>query len=214
MADDAAGVLDDAGLARVQVVGISMGGMIAQELALRHPDRVGALVLAATYAAPGREIEVTAARGVAVTGVQSPMQMMSSGSFDLSQVDPMQVFKFLTPLVFTPAFLVEKREWLAQFFHRMVGAGFSIAAFLVQVGATQSHDTRARLAALRAPTLVITGDADQLIPARHSDELARLIAGARLEKFPGGSHGFNLEMPDRFNAAVLDFLAAHPLSSG
>ena len=71
-----------------------------------------------------------------------------------------------------------------------------------------SHRTTDRLHRIAAPTLVITGDADQLIPPTHSDVLARHIPGARLVKVPGGSHGFNFETPEVFNRSVLDFLGA------
>jgi 3-oxoadipate enol-lactonase len=69
------------------------------------------------------------------------------------------------------------------------------------------HDTTARLHEIAAPTLVITGDGDRLIPSEHSSVLAEKIPGARLETLAGGTHGFNLEMPDAFNHAILSFLA-------
>ena len=59
--------------------------------------------------------------------------------------------------------------------------------------------------------LILTGTDDQLVPPRCSDELHALIPGSRLEKVAGGSHGFNIEMKDRFNQMVLSFLAQHPL---
>ena len=83
--------------------------------------------------------------------------------------------------------------------------------FLAQLAAASGHDARAELAGIAAPTLVLTGTADRLIPPGHSDELARLIPGARLAKIEGGSHAVNVEQPDKFNRAVLEFLAQHPL---
>jgi len=70
------------------------------------------------------------------------------------------------------------------------------------------HKATDRLATIEAPTLVLTGDADRLIAPANSDVLTKSIPGAKLVRIPGGSHGFNIEMPDRFNQAVLDFLAA------
>jgi pimeloyl-ACP methyl ester carboxylesterase len=71
-----------------------------------------------------------------------------------------------------------------------------------------SHKATDRLAHITAPTLVITGDADRLIPPANSDILAKGIPGAKLVKIPGGSHGFNFETPEIFNRAVLEFLAS------
>ena len=69
-----------------------------------------------------------------------------------------------------------------------------------------NHRTTDRLHAVKSPTLVITGDSDQLIACANSDALAKHIPGARLVKVPGGSHGFNFETPDAFNREVLGFL--------
>ena len=86
-------------------------------------------------------------------------------------------------------------------------SGFSMEAILGQVQAVMGHRTTDRLHRIAAPTLVMTGDADLLVPPANSDVLARHIPGARLVKVPGGSHGFNFETPDVFNRHVLDFLA-------
>jgi pimeloyl-ACP methyl ester carboxylesterase len=80
-------------------------------------------------------------------------------------------------------------------------------AILGQVAAVMGHSATDRLHRIESPTLVITGDADRLIPPANSDILAKHIPGAKLVKVPGGSHGFNFETPDVFNRAVLDFLA-------
>jgi pimeloyl-ACP methyl ester carboxylesterase len=73
--------------------------------------------------------------------------------------------------------------------------------------AIMAHKATDRLAQVKAPALVLTGDADRLISPANSDVLARAIPGARLVRVPGGTHGFNVEMPDVFNRTVLDFLA-------
>jgi pimeloyl-ACP methyl ester carboxylesterase len=211
MADDAAAALEHAGIARAHVVGVSMGGMIAQELALRHPARVGALVLAATYARPDAAVADTAARIGAERGLPPLLTAFQPGAFDFSTVNAADVFRLLLPLVFSERFLADHGDFLRSFFAEMVAEGYSVAGFFAQAAATQSHDTQARLPSLTAPTLVITGSEDRLIPPRHSDELARLIPGARLLKVDGGSHAMTLETPHRFSEPVLEFLAAHPL---
>jgi pimeloyl-ACP methyl ester carboxylesterase len=171
-----------------------MGGMIAQELALRHPDRVAALVLACTYAKPDGDTRATG------DGLRE----------GLKGVEPKQIFKTMMSVVLTPEFIAREREWLRGLRDKAMES-FVLDAFLSQVAATMGHDTTAELENLAAPTLIITGSEDKLIPARNSDELARLIPEAKLVKIPGGSHGFNVEMPDRFNDEVLRFLDRHPL---
>jgi pimeloyl-ACP methyl ester carboxylesterase len=212
MADDAAAVLDAAGVGRAHVLGISMGGMIAQELALSHPDKVGALVLACTFARPDRETERVASEGAAQTGAPSPLALLREGAnVDLSAVDFKQMFKFMMSLVLSPEFIQREKQWLRAMMQRMIESGSTIEHFLAQIGAILKHDASGQLAGLRAPTLVLTGDADQLVPPRHSDELHQLIPGSTLIKVPGGTHGFNVEQRDVFNRHVLDFLAQHPL---
>ncbi len=194
LADDAVAVMDACGFARAHVVGLSMGGMIAQELAIRHSDRVGALVLAATYAKPDDNVRGTAA----------------STGFDPKSIDPKQLFKMMMGMVLSPEFIARERDWLRATQGRIL-ANLSVEGFLAQLAATMSHDATAELGRIQAPTLILKPASDQLIPPHASDELARLIPGATLVTFPHGSHGFNVEQADKFNRAVLDFLAQHPL---
>jgi len=147
-------------------------------------------VLAATSARPGDDARNTA-QGI-----------------DPARLDLRELMRFLMPLVFSEKFLRDEKAFLQQMLARAIANGFAVEGFVAQVGAVMAHDTEARLPSLRAPTLVVTGTDDRLVPPRHSDELARLIPGAKLVRLDGGTHGFNLESPDRFNQVVLDFLAA------
>ena len=205
MADDTAGLLDTLGVERCHVVGVSMGGMIAQELALRHPARVRGLVLGCTYPEPDAEIERQRRDSVAEMG--GTVTATGDVAIDLSGLDPLLFFQTLLPRVFNQAFIDNELPRLMALFGTVLQYGVSLEAILAQAGAVMSHRTTDRLHRIAAPTLVITGDADQLIPPAHSDVLARHIPGARLVKVPGGSHGFNLETPEVFNRTVLDFLA-------
>lgn len=204
MADDAAGLLDALDVARAHVVGISMGGMIAQELALRHPQRVRGLVLGCTYAKPDANVTGTFEESLAhFGGHKGPNGEIE---VDLSHLDPLAFIQRLLPLTFTPQFMMTQLPTLMQVFAGALQYGFDLRAIMAQVQATQAHDTVDRLGQIAAPTLVITGDADLLIPPSNSDLLAARIPGARLQKIAGGSHAFNFETPDVFNAAVLEFL--------
>jgi pimeloyl-ACP methyl ester carboxylesterase len=212
MAEDARAVLDRLDIARTHVVGLSMGGMIAQELALAHPERVASLTLAATYARRSSGIERSAEQAATQAGAPSPLSLMKDDAkVDLRGVDVKQMFKFLMSLVVSPDFIKREKDWLKANFARSEVAGTTLDHFQAQVHAVLKHDTVSRLPSLRVPTLVLTGDSDLLVPPHHSDELASLIPGARLHKVPGGTHGFNVEMVEAFNTTVLDFIAAHPL---
>ncbi len=205
MADDTVGVLDAAGVERAHVVGVSMGGMIAQELALRHPTRVRSLVLGCTYARPDAGVTVTFEESLAFFGGQRGAD--GTIQVDLSALDPMAFIQRLLPLTFTPHFIMTELPKLMQVFSGALAHGFSMDAIMAQVAATQAHDTLDRLGAIHVPTLVLTGDSDRLIPPSNSELLAARIPGATLTTLPGGSHGFNFETPDAFNREVLSFLA-------
>jgi pimeloyl-ACP methyl ester carboxylesterase len=191
MADDAAGVLDALEVERAHVVGVSLGGMVAQELAIALPDRVGALVLASTYARPPREVRALAERARERWG------------------DPLGAVKWIVDLTLTREFQRREGARIAALFAEASPHGPSLEGLLAQGEASLRHDASARLSRVRAPTLVLTGDADRFIPHEASDEIAARVPGARLERIPGGSHGANFEQAEAWNAAVLGFLAAH-----
>ena len=206
MADDAAGLLDALGIARAHVVGVSMGGMIAQELVLRHPERVRGLVLGCTYPEPDADVERQ--RQFSLTQFGGSVSATGEMQIDLSALDPMMFFQHLLPTVFNQEFIDRDLAKLLPLFTGALEYGFSLEAILGQVEAVMGHRTTDRLHRITAPTLVITGDADRLVPPANSDILARNIPGAKLVKIAGGSHGFNFETPEIFNRAVLDFLAS------
>ncbi len=208
MADDAVGLLDHLGIERSHVLGVSMGGMIAQELALRHPNRIRGLILACTFPEPDEETE--RGRRLYVSQLGGSITSEDELKIDVSALDPLAFFQMLMPKVFNQAFLERELPKLMQLFGGALQWGFSMEAILAQVGAVMSHKTTDRLHRITAPTLVITGDADLLVPPANSDILAAHIPGARLVKIPGGSHGFNFETPDVFNREVLQFLATVP----
>ena len=204
MADDAAGLLDALDVPRAHVVGVSMGGMIAQELALRHPARVRGLVLACTYPEPDADTERQREFSLAQFGGR--ISASGETEIDVSAIDPLMFFQHLLPRVFNQAFIDQELPKLLQVFSGALQYGFSMEAILGQVEAVMGHKATDRLHQIGTPTLVITGDADLLISPANSDVLARHIPGAKLVKVPGGSHGFNFETPDVFNRTVLDFL--------
>ncbi len=208
MADDAAGLLDALDIRRTHVVGVSMGGMIAQELVLRHPARVRGLVLACTFPEPDAETERQRAFSLAQFG--GHVSATGETRIDLSAIDPLMFFQHLLPRVFNQSFIDRELPTLLQVFSGALQYGFSLEAILGQVEAVMGHRATDRLHQIQSPTLVITGDADLLVSPANSDILAQSIPGAKLVKVPGGSHGFNFETPQLFNREVLDFLASVP----
>jgi pimeloyl-ACP methyl ester carboxylesterase len=172
LADDVASVLDAAGVDAAHVAGISLGGMIAQELALRHPSRLRSLALLATWRRPDPQ-----ARKLATGGPPA--------------LDPRGIMSFLMPLVFSEAFIAAERDQLKAFFLRSLAFGFSLDGFRGQLSAAMTHDAPVEQIGVR--TLVITGTEDRLIPPRCSRELAAAIPGSHLVEIPGGTHGLNFE---------------------
>ncbi len=205
MANDTAGLLDALGIERAHVVGVSMGGMIAQELALNHPRRVRGLVLACTYPEPDADVERQ--REFSLKQFGGSVSTTGEMQVDVSAINPLNFFQHLLPTVFNQEFIDRELPKLIQIFGGALQYGFSLEAIMGQVAAVMSHKATDRLHHIESPTLVITGDADRLISPANSDVLARHIPGAVLVKIPGGSHGFNFETPDLFNREVLSFLA-------
>jgi pimeloyl-ACP methyl ester carboxylesterase len=200
MAADAVAVLDAESIARAHVFGISMGGMIALNLVLRHPERVAALALGATFAGWRRSLKPT---------LRTQMGLLAGNA----QARRGRGLDRLASVLVSRDFLAAPEGGLAtfaSFVSRAEPAPPRIS--LRQLGAVLRHDTDSRLAAIARPTLVITGDADRLVPPGNSAKLARGIPGARLVELPGAGHCFPLERPDESARHLLDFFAASSLS--
>jgi 3-oxoadipate enol-lactonase len=196
MADDLAGLLDALGIAHSHLLGLSMGGMIAQEFALRHPDRLDRLVLAGTGAAPAR---------AAVDPIYIWNWVKANDPtgevFGAQQL----VSLFSTAFLRNHQAVQDTAELLASNPYPM-----SPKAYARQADAYQQFDALDRLGAITAPTLVVVGEQDLLTPPWIAREVADAIPGARFEVIhgDGSSHVVPIERPDDFNQLVSDFLAA------
>lgn len=189
MAEDALQVLDEAEIERAHVVGSSLGGMVAQELAVRSPERVEKLVLACTT--PG------GANGYPIP--QSTLDLMAQ----MATLAPEEALR-----AFVANALGEgPRNGLADEIY-----GYRLAnqpqpdGWQAQAAAGVTFDGFARLAEIRAPTLVLQGTADKVVDPRNAQLLADGIPGARVELFQGCGHLFFWEEPERFAAVVEEFL--------
>jgi 3-oxoadipate enol-lactonase len=195
LADDAAGLLDELGVASAHVLGISMGGMVAQELALRHPGRLRTLTLGCTFAG-GPEASRTD------TSVIRPMvEAMRSG-------DRERAIRASWEANVSPPFAADE-DAFAAFRGTVLEKPTALAVIMLQMQAIAGHDTSARLAEIAAPTLVIHGSEDRMLPVSNGEAIARAIPGARLERLEGVGHLFWLEQPER----SAELLREHALAS-
>jgi pimeloyl-ACP methyl ester carboxylesterase len=188
LAADAIGLLDVLEIERADVFGMSLGGMIAQELALGWPERVDRLVLGCTHcggehaARPDREAGRAFAMDTDDWGER--MRLLAPFAF-ASGFDPGQLDAFIAKKSADP----QPRE-----------------GYRGQIAAALAHDTYDRLPGIEAPTLILTGDDDRVIPGESSEVLARRITGARLEVIPGSGHLFFLERPEHTLRLLREFL--------
>lgn len=192
MARDAAGILDVVDAGPTHILGFSLGGFIAQELAFSSPERVRSLILVSTH--PGGPEYRQATREqwrerLQVAGLtreqiyRKAMQWSTSAAF--RRENPQEVERFVQVRTALPA----------------SGRGFQ-----GQFRAAMAFDARDRLPSLRCPVLVIHGTEDEVVPPRFAQDLARRIPGSRLYWIDGAGHLPFLERPLEFNRAVAQFL--------
>jgi 3-oxoadipate enol-lactonase len=185
LAADAAGVLDQVGWDSAHVLGISMGGAIAQQLVLTHPDRVRTLTLGCTWPDPD---------DVWAPGVGKLAEAATVG-------DPLAAARLLFEANVSPTFAAEPGR-----FEEFTEVGGSIKVpgpvVLMQMQAAAVHDARSRLAEVAVPTLVLHGTADDVIKSSAGERLAAAIPGAQLDLWDGVGHLFFWEQPDRAAEAI------------
>jgi pimeloyl-ACP methyl ester carboxylesterase len=193
MAEDTVGLMDALGIERAHLLGVSMGGMIAQEVALNHPDRVRSLQLHCTLGRPDRYLLAQLDVGRIQRRTLTQEAAMRAGSLWL----------------FAPATYDERPELVEMILQNALANPYpmSLTGFERQCDAVQTHDALDRVAAIRCPTLISVADQDILVPPRFSRALADRIPGAELRVIEGAAHGYFWERPDLFNAMCLDFLA-------
>jgi 3-oxoadipate enol-lactonase len=188
LAADALTVMDAAGLDTAHVLGISMGGMTAQQLALAAPERLRTLTLGCTY--PGGP-------GSSLIDPADARPLLEA----LASADIERIFRAAYEVNLSPAFRADESTYAD--FAAMAGAlPARQQTTQLQMQAIGGHDVQARLAEIAAPTLVIHGSADKMIPVANGELIASLIPGARLEILGGVGHMFWWEQPERSAALV------------
>jgi pimeloyl-ACP methyl ester carboxylesterase len=202
LAADAVGLLDELGIASAHVYGVSMGGMIAQEVALRFPERVRGLVLGCTSPGGPRAVRPTVRelRAVATAAAGAPRSPVDS---TLAAVLFSERFRRDEP---------ERAHFLLEHFRRHLPAAQGVAAQLL---ASVFHDTVSRLDQVQAPTLVLHGERDVMAPLGNARMLAERIPNAELAIVPGAGHAYALERPDvSFNLFASWYARHAPIAPG
>lgn len=193
LAADAAALCDAVGVGPAHVMGFSMGGAIAQELAVARPDLIRSLVIVGSWACSDRLFQTFVESSAYFAGIADDERAFAM--FFLGATYSRAVFEDGRVDAFLQAALDNPHPQTLDAFQRTARA-------------ILHHDTRDRLAAIAAPTLVLHGEEDIICPPRHSRELASLIPGARLVGVPEQAHQPFQEDPAAFNAIVLEFWSA------
>jgi 3-oxoadipate enol-lactonase len=191
MASDALAALDAAGAANAHVYGVSMGGMIAQEFALQYPQRVRSLILGCTAAGGPHAVRAEA---------DATQMLMARGNMTAEQAAEAAI-----PFIYdsgTPRRRIDedfaiRRPWFPR-----------SEAYVAQLMGILAWEADSRLPQINAPTLVIHGETDRLVPIGNGCRIAERIPHAKLVRLANASHLYSTDQPDAAHAAVLEFLSA------
>ena len=196
VAADVRAVLDAAGAARAHVVSVSMGGMIAQEFAIRHPERLQSLMLIATYAAPDAWSR----------------QVFAVRRMVLDALGQQAHFKLATLFLFAPAGFRAMADEIAAMERDYSANNADLPIYLRQFQFCVDHDARDRLGGITAPTLVVTGSDDILTTPAQGRDLAALIPDAEFRDIAGASHMMMWQKSAELRQLIREFASRHPCS--
>lgn len=202
LAADASRLLAALGIESAHVYGLSMGGMVAQELAITFPERVRGLILGGSWPGGPRAIR-PALREIALLGAASARALGEPGR------------PLLAPALFSPSFRKEQPERVAELLKLFTRHRPSTIGIAAQWWATVYHDTTSRLGQIQAPTLVMHGARDMMAPPANARLLAQRIREAELAMIPGAGHAYPLEQPQESLTVLLEWLERQlPIAAG
>jgi 3-oxoadipate enol-lactonase len=191
-ADDTAGLMNALGISKAHVLGGSMGGMIAQELVLNHPEKVAKLVLLSTSCGGSKSVpssEEVSSLLNAGTGISSRQE------FD----------RLFLPTVLTPEFAKEHPDFVDSLFQRASKYPISLDCYMRQLNAVRNFHTYERLQQIKVPTLILHGKRDILVPPENGLILSKAIPNARLVCFEKSAHALAEDM-DEVIHTITEFL--------
>ena len=192
LADDVAHLLETIGITSAHIVGASFGGFVAQEFALRYPSMTRKLVLCCTsFGGPNHIIPApeTLIALASTKGLNSEERMRAN-----------------LLLAFTPEFVQTQGAEVDQIVHLRATNDVPEHIYLSQLQAAMNFNVESRLSEIKSPTLVLSGDADVIVPVQNSRNLAAKIPDAELHIVEGGSHTFFIEQAKEFNQLISAFI--------
>ncbi|MFB0562333.1 MAG: alpha/beta fold hydrolase [Candidatus Lokiarchaeia archaeon] len=191
-ADDTLGLMDALEIEQAHVLGVSMGGMIAQEFVLNYPDRVKTLVLCSTT--PGGP------NAVPTTPETIEVMMNREGLTDE------QLYRRIIPLLYPKDFIKNNPDVIERSLNHMLIAPITDDAYMRQIGAIMQFDTYDKLPEINRPTLIMSGKEDVLLPYKNSEILAERIPRAKLVHYDNVGHGMITQVAEDFAEKVIEFL--------
>lgn len=191
-AKDTKELMTSLGIRRAHILGISMGGYIAQELVILYPEMVRGLILGCTGPGGRRAVQM------------NPERLAKFAS--IHGLTPEQILRKNMDIYFSDQFMEANPVKIDQFMEISLRYYQPAEAFQRQFEACLAHDTVDRLQAINHPTLILSGDDDPLVPPENSKILKELIPQSELILFPKGRHCFFIEEAELFNSKVVDFL--------
>lgn len=191
LADDTAALMDHLGLAQAHIIGVSMGGMVAQEFALRHARKVRSLVLGCTTPGGPKAIRATE---------------LATSAYSTKEMPAEERGRALAEAAFTKGYVARHPELISAMIELRRQRPIDPVGFARRMEALQTFDTYDRLPQIKCPTLVITGKDDALIPWENSRLIASRISGAQLRILEPAGHCFWLEQPEQAREAIEHFL--------
>jgi len=193
-ADDTAGLLDALGVPQANVLGLSMGGMIAQELVLNYPEKVKKVVLCSTHCGGAKSVLPS----------DEVMGMLTADVSALA-LSAEEVARMTVPLLFTEEFIKNNADLKELMVRQILKNPISNEAFMRQVSAINKFDTCDRLSQIKTPTLILHGKQDIIIPPENGSILGKAIPGSRLVSFENCAHGL-IEETEAVLDTILEFL--------
>jgi pimeloyl-ACP methyl ester carboxylesterase len=196
IADDICELLDKLGIEKTSILGTSFGGFVAQDFALRYPERLNKLILACTSFGGINHV------------LPDNFEALSAFSATNNLNSLERIRKFMIP-AFTKDFAENHADIIEQVCKLREANEVPESVYLQQLQAATTFDMQAKVLQIIAETLVVTGDKDQVVPMQNSINLAKEIPNSRLEIIKNSGHLFFIEQAEKFNEIVTEFVIGH-----